>query len=639
MDMRPSQVIITLEALFSKNSGHLRRNGEELTALDNSTAQEVYQLWSLLLLDLGYLPREEDVCREVGRFYSALQNKDVLSTLNISAELLQLVYRRIPCGIKGFKALCSSISPNLYNLVKSDVEKTVLGDAMAAKRMIQFFAFPSRLTLVDIDLTKQCLDDYLLIEDNYQSVFAKSIVGSLNTIVKRWLKGIDLNDLAFKHGKGSTAGGIRNIEDKYKGLSSDILTKYAFGDTHLPSIDGEQTLSFSPFTSHLTRCSQTIFVPKSYKTFRTISMEPVTLMFLQQGIWNAIDDHVNRVPFLRERIGFHDQERNKVLAQRGSLHRDFATIDLSAASDSVGWQLVKDVFRGTPLLRYLFATRSTHTVLPDGQHIPLKKFAPMGSALCFPIETIIFAACCEFVTREHGFFGEYSVFGDDIIVPTECVDDLFYVLDVLGFIPNRDKSFYQSEIWFRESCGGEYIDGHDVTPLRISRWYTSRHDEDAVQGLLDMANTCLDRDFKILRRFILHKIEKIGQETGYIPYFSPTHLRSPGYSNWHTKRRWNHLLQRIECFVTVMSTKHSDRNDDIAYYEYLRSVHFPITEDSTPVWLRELDLIPSWDEEGSVTQTGRTSVLFKRRWAEKPYESIDDNFIEHFTGYNADVLI
>lgn len=629
--MRPSQVVTTLEDLFSSKTGRLRRKGVELSARDNQTAQEVYQSWLLLLLDLDYLPREE-FCREAGRFVSHFMKTDVLDTLNISAEIVQLVYRQIPGAIKGFKALCHNISPNLFNIIRDDVYATRGGDAIAAKRLIQFFAYPSRLSLLDLDLTEQCLSDYMETENAMQDCPRSTIVGSISKTIQKWFKGIDLEDLCFKHGNGSTAGGIRNIEDKYKSLASDSLTSYAFGDSFKPIIANEPA-AFAPITCVLQRISQTIFVPKSYKTFRTISMEPATLMFLQQGIWNAIDQHVNTNRYLRDRIGFHDQNRNQVLAREGSLSRNFATIDLSAASDSVSWDLVKKVFRRTKLLRYLVATRSTKTLLPDGRLIDLKKFAPMGSALCFPIETIIFAAICEVVTREHGHFGKYSVFGDDIIVPSDCVDDLFYCLELLGFRPNKDKSFYDESVWFRESCGGEYIDGYDVTPMRISRQFTSEHTIEAAQGVIDMANTAFDRGFTFLRSFLMRKLNKIADTLQYVPYFSPTSLRGPSYSNFHTKRRWNSRLQRIECYVTLLKTAYADRNDDIAYYEYLRRNNDSRNaRNDVPDWLLELQCIPKWDDEATVVQTGRPIVSSVRKWVEKPFEyDGDSNFSIHFS--------
>ena len=227
-----------------------------------------------------------------------------------------------------------------------------------------------------------------------------------------------------QHGPGGVAGhGRCTLEVKYKDLTYDQRLCYAFGTPDWV---------VGPVRSTLDRISETIFVPKSFKSFRTISMEPTTLQYFQQGVWKAIDSQVRRNSYLRRRIDFHDQERNQRLAAQGSLMRDYATLDLSAASDSVSYVLVKKLFKGTWLLRYLVTTRSTKTIFPDGTFLDLKKFAPMGSSLCFPVESIIFASICEYVTRRHHVNGHYSVFGDDIIVPTQCAETTIQLLNSLG---------------------------------------------------------------------------------------------------------------------------------------------------------------------------------------------------------------
>jgi len=438
------------------------------------------------MIDLGYL-HHGTLKRDAGRLLSEMITKDVLELNNAFAELLHLVRMKI---VKGFKALCGKISSHLFSMIRDDTERISLGDVYSARRLVQLFSYTSRLTLKDIDLTQQCLEDYVQIEEDMSSYLPKYLIQSLNKIIKGWLKPFDPSRILFRHGPGGVAGHGRTYLDvKYKDLTTDSLLEYAFGTPHW--------ITDGPFRSSLDRISQTIFVPKSYKTFRTISMEPATLQYCQQGIWREIDRVVSESWWLRTHIGFHDQTRNQMLAKEGSINRNFATIDLSAASDSVSYGLVKKLFRGTKLLRFLVATRSSRTLLPDGRLIDLKKFAPMGSALCFPIETIIFAAICQYVTREHHVTKQYSVFGDDIIVPTQCVEDVVLILETLGFRANREKSFYQYDCWFRESCGAEYCDGFDVTPMRVSRKYNSSQQLVQTTGLVDSANTLILKAFVI----------------------------------------------------------------------------------------------------------------------------------------------
>jgi hypothetical protein len=421
----------------------------------------------------------------------------------------------------------------------------LLGDVYAAKRLVQLFSYTSRLSLRHIDLTQQCLDDYMATEKrfDYFSDLPLHIISSLNLIIKRWMSSFDPTRIRFRHGPGGVAGhGRTSIEYKYKDLSYDRLLTYAFGDPWW---------SNGSIRSNLDRISQTIFVPKSYKTFRTISMESSTLQYCQQGIWREIDRVVSQSGFLRNRIGFHDQTRNQRLAREGSISRNYATIDLSAASDSVSYALVKALFRGTKLLRYIVATRSKRTLLPDGRLICLKKFAPMGSSLCFPIETIIFAAICYYVTRGHNVTGDFSVFGDDIIIPTQCVGQVMTLLETLGFRVNREKSFYRTDCWFRESCGGEYVDGFDVTPLRVSRKYSHEDKDVRLVSLIALANDAYKRGFLNLRSFFLRRL----RDLRFKALFGPTSVLSDSYTNYHLRRRWNVKLYRTECKATRITTK------------------------------------------------------------------------------------
>jgi hypothetical protein len=57
------------------------------------------------------------------------------------------------------------------------------------------------------------------------------------------------------------------------------------------------------------------------------------------------------------------------------------------------------------------------------------------------------------------------VYGDDIIVRSDFADTAIQVLESVGLRVNTNKSFVHS--LFRESCGGEYYNGWDVTPVRL----------------------------------------------------------------------------------------------------------------------------------------------------------------------------
>lgn len=123
-------------------------------------------------------------------------------------------------------------------------------------------------------------------------------------------------------------------------------------------------------------------------------------------------------------------------------------------------------------------TRSTKADVFGHGVMPLAKFASMGSALCFPVEAMVFTtiiflalerkANTRFTRKDVlSFAGQVRVYGDDIIVPVDCVDPVVDLLEAFGLKVNKSKSFWNGK--FRESCGGDYYDGTWVTPVRVRR--------------------------------------------------------------------------------------------------------------------------------------------------------------------------
>ena len=128
------------------------------------------------------------------------------------------------------------------------------------------------------------------------------------------------------------------------------------------------------------------------------------------------------------------------------------------------------------LAKAVAATRSTKADVPGYGIIPLAKFASMGSALCFPIESMVFMTCIflgisrqlsEPVSQKmiKSFLGQVRTYGDDIIVPVRFVDSVVRTLTDYGFKVNLNKSFWNGK--FRESCGKWYYAGEEVTPIRL----------------------------------------------------------------------------------------------------------------------------------------------------------------------------
>jgi hypothetical protein len=183
-------------------------------------------------------------------------------------------------------------------------------------------------------------------------------------------------------------------------------------------------------------------------------------------------------------VGFSDQIANRDMARIGSIDRSLVTLDLSEASDRVTYLQAKSVIGVLPnIWEALDSARSSEVLLPDGTIRPVRKFASMGSAVCFPVEAVTFLAAILVAVRDHhrkadpafdltwsfvkNLQGRVRVYGDDCIFPVDYLPEVERVFQSLGWKINHAKTF--SEGNFRESCGGDYWRGEDVTPVRARR--------------------------------------------------------------------------------------------------------------------------------------------------------------------------
>lgn len=200
-------------------------------------------------------------------------------------------------------------------------------------------------------------------------------------------------------------------------------------------------------------------VPKKTDIDRVACKEPDLNMFIQKGIGGYF-----RKCLRRTGINLNDQSINRSLAQSGSVTDELSTLDLSSASDSVTSELVS-LFLPEIWYTLLDSVRSPVTLLPDGEEHLNQMFSSMGNGFTFELESLIFLVIARAVNRLLVTPGVISIYGDDIICPRETADLLSYVLGYFGFRVNLDKSFVSGPI--RESCGGHYYLGRDITPFYL----------------------------------------------------------------------------------------------------------------------------------------------------------------------------
>lgn len=243
--------------------------------------------------------------------------------------------------------------------------------------------------------------------------------------------------------------------------------------------DGLDSIEFHDESDELP--VRVVQVPKTLKTPRTISVEPSYMMLMQQSVAEPLVRYLEGSRFPFKSIRFTDQSVNQELARLGSIDGKLSTIDLSDASDLVSNDLVSEIFKkvAPTFLDLVQACRSSRAQLPDGTILPLRKFASMGSALCFPMEAMVFFTIIMYsIVRQSGRAPSFrylielgkqiAVYGDDIIVPTTMVTGVMEDLELFGLKVNQNKSYCQG--FFRESCGGDYYKGVDVTPTYVRQW-------------------------------------------------------------------------------------------------------------------------------------------------------------------------
>lgn len=272
-----------------------------------------------------------------------------------------------------------------------------------------------------------------------------------------------LYDLPFCFGPGAnTSVGQRDASPQAK-LSAELMCSeslFPVAEVFLREMPG--LFTGCEYRDISVDSGKLVFVPKSRTSLRSIVVEPLLNGLCQKGVGTYMKRRL-----LKHGVNLYDQTINQKLARAGSLDGSYATIDLSAASDSICTELVNSLL---PLdWSALLGVLRTGVIEFRGTEVRLEKFSSMGNGYTFELESLLFYglanAVCEYLDVE----GVVSVYGDDIIVPTEAAETLIRVLRYCGFKTNVDKTFVEGP--FRESCGADYLRGIDIRPVyKKDRW-------------------------------------------------------------------------------------------------------------------------------------------------------------------------
>ena len=436
--------------------------------------------------------------------------------------------------------------------------------------------------------------------------------------------------LVGRHGPGVSSNVSRGEKWSYYPPNSAVIEK--FGRSFFNHPDEIRVMNMLLFVHALLGIDPTtaykptakmLLVPKDSRGPRVISCEPVEHMFAQQSLKDYMVSALETHPKTAGRFNFTDQTVNRSLVERHSVDKEYSTLDLKDASDMVPNSVIMDVLP-KDLGAYVSACRSEWTLSPKGDRFrKLNKFAPMGSALCFPVmAAYLYFGVTAFLSMELGVpessLRDVYVFGDDLVVPTEYAHLVMHAIQALGLIVNKDKSFVNSR--FLESCGMDCLDGVCVTPFRIKKLKIGEarrpsgkvvESPDTLVHLIKVANLC-----QTIYPTFAERLYRYAESTlGPLPYGTPTtpilcRLATSVSEAWNLNRLQGLKPQKIRAFC-VQSL---ETNVSLTGYGMLRKALSTMGQKKP----HQLSSIEDWDFTPTPLETfaARRIRLVKRTYQE-----------------------
>lgn len=377
----------------------------------------------------------------------------------------------------------------------------------------------------------------------------------------------------FRHGPGAVSDLNSRKDFKYSFPSWGPRLQWIFPAVDFAMSSIAEGLESDDYESAglplIEGASRLYAVPKTQKGPRLIAAEPTCHQWCQQSVRSFLTDAIKASP-LNESIDFGRQDLSGELALSASSTGLLATVDLSAASDRLSCAVVERIFRRNPsILSALVATRTRYLLNDIDKKSPslhkLRKFASMGSALTFPVQSIVFYVLCvtaglvwsgvhENRWREIG--RQVRVYGDDLIVPVSWMPLVEELFKALYLKINRAKTFTNGK--FRESCGSDCFDGTYVSPGQVRQFY-EQSKLSTLQGVVQSANNLYLKGMWHAADALLSSVP-VGIRK-LIPTVTPGSgsfgLYSAGGFSSSAKKRWNSDLQRTEYAVLTFGSRRS----------------------------------------------------------------------------------
>ena len=460
------------------------------------------------------------------------------------------------------------------------------------------------------DLEDACVSSFVDVDKNLHECDkitpeTAACIDLASDFIANLFLGFDHGDILPRPGPGQTADKTSHWNRyephvKYENLHEKYPYYRYFYNSPKHLLDSVHTYKSLP--SQVSGTSRLALVPKDSRGPRIICMEPHEYMFLQQGLGRAMMKWIERHPLTRGHVNFTDQTINGKLALSASSSGRYATLDMKEASDRVSTSLVELLFDGVPELRdALFALSTQHIELPSGDLMEKRKFAPMGSALCFPVMSIVHYALgiAAMQLQYGGRLREYRrnlwVYGDDIIIKSSYAQALLHHFPIYGLKFNVDKSFMEGK--FRESCGIDAYDGTNVTPQRVKTCTIQQGNPKSVTRVLAICNGLFKRGYYRTAMVWKNHIEAhmgsfpyVSEDSGVLGWIVPkseVKLRNirnlkfdKNLQDWKLKARV--IIARPFCSM-------------IGGWEQVMKAQLHSLQDSTPVVVRDREKISrSW---------------------------------------------
>lgn len=498
------------------------------------------------------------------------------------------------------------------------------------------------MQFVDVDAELDLLD--LNIETD--PILSNSIA-----LCGEFIKSIDLdNAIAFipRPGPGATAT-PRDKCDRfephtiYKQIDSVLPYEEWFYSHPWDVVDQSRTFLRLKKRAVRSPWSRFHFVQKKVDEPRGICIEENEMQFYQQAFRRGLQYYMKRDKLISKRIVFSNQAINAQLALTASADREMATLDESEASDRIARKLVELHFKSNSELCDAIMALSTKYIEPPfeltkilRQMDPLKylpvctnKYAPMGSALCFPIMSLIHFFLIRAIilqSNENGRVADSKkvyVYGDDIVVPSLYAPLIYEKLPRYGMKLNKNKSFYKS--FFRESCGMHAYKGTEITPVFMK--HTPEHTTaDSLLSCLKVESDLYVRGYfftsgfmktRMLKSFkYLQLIDVEVPETSIIIGFKRPSPSNTPFINKRFKKRWNELLHCYEYRIPSLIKKSIEEPIKKQCSAYLRWFALHPKQD--------VKICPDVDSEVIVHSVEDTPTIggFYLKWKWKPRSAL-----------------